>query len=409
MAKEEMIVCTKCGEKMRLTQRNCLKCGQLNYNNPDNDYMKKYVPKDDSSNGGPNEQKTYVIGQGTMNKNGKLSIYNNLRPNEVLSDKAGNLTICALVNILFYLVGLVLFFLMTLFVSDGLVDALLNRVFAFYLIFYSLSFILVYSLELLFMKANKPWWGALVPIYNSYLLYEIVMSSGWFFIFSFIPVVGVIIGLCLSYNLGKVYGVNPWLTFFFGPIMWPFMAFSNTTSYNGIVYVNRTKKDDPSSALYKWNRRVLTLAFICIIGGISSIIYDNRVFIIYKCKQLYTRSFIKDAQNIVEDAKKSIRKDKYTCSNGIPLEEQEEYYIHFNNAGAYFNSSKVSDSALSAAFYQGYIRVVKRYDVTRYYISIDDTIYGIPETSSLELKNIYAEKNIFSVLPDDVVVCDKDD
>ena len=95
MKEDELIFCPRCGEKMRKGQRNCLKCGQLNYENPSNEYMKKY----ESKHGSNLNDGTYIIGKGTVRKPSKLSIFSNSRPNEILANNAGNLTFCALFNI----------------------------------------------------------------------------------------------------------------------------------------------------------------------------------------------------------------------------------------------------------------------------------------------------------------------
>ncbi|OHA88280.1 MAG: hypothetical protein A2653_00910 [Candidatus Zambryskibacteria bacterium RIFCSPHIGHO2_01_FULL_43_25] len=42
-----------------------------------------------------------------------------------------------------------------------------------------------------FRKAGKPWWGAIIPIYNIYLLIKVSRTSVWWFWASFIPLVSV--------------------------------------------------------------------------------------------------------------------------------------------------------------------------------------------------------------------------
>lgn len=398
---DEIIFCPRCGEKMRKTQRNCLKCGQLNYENPNNAYMKKYESKNSSVNS------TYVIGKGSVHKSGNLSIFNNSRPNEMLADNAGNLMTCVSVNILIYLTGIVCSFLISFFTSGSVGETLLNNVFISFLVFYSLIFILMYSLELIFMKSNAQWWKALIPFYNLYIWCKIVLSNGFLFILFFIPVIGVIMFFIFFYKLGKVYGKNPWLTLLFGPISLPFIAFSNTTSYNGVVYINRMRGKNSVELLYKWNKRILTLFFVFIVAGICLFIYNKRQWFSDKWKQIMTMSFINDARLIIEDAKVSVENDAYTCSNGVSLSSQTEYYIFFENAGEYFNSDKVTESALSGEYYRGYVRVVNSEESVNYYISIDDNVYGINEVNFENLKKTYAEKGVYAKLPKDIVICSK--
>ena len=119
---------------------------------------------------------------------------------------------------------------------------------------------------------------------------------------------------------------------------------------------------------------------------------------------------MKDVEVILNDAKISLTDESnFTCSNGLLLSEQSTYYIPFDNAGTYFNSS-VTTSSLSDGYYQGYIKVVNPDEWsyrTKYYISVDDSIYGIEETYEYELDKSYAKKNTFATIPDDVVVCKK--
>ena len=44
------IYCSKCGAPMKEDARYCMKCGTLNYDHPDNQYMKKYMDKTNDKN-----------------------------------------------------------------------------------------------------------------------------------------------------------------------------------------------------------------------------------------------------------------------------------------------------------------------------------------------------------------------
>lgn len=403
MKEDELIFCPRCGEKMRKGQRNCLKCGQLNYENPSNEYMKKY----ESKHGSNLNDGTYIIGKGTVRKPSKLSIFSNSRPNEILANNAGNLTFCALFNIFIYVMVIVIFFLINLKIKGNILSVLLDYQFIYFLLIYSISFIFMYSLELLFMKADKKWWKALIPFYNLYLFCKIVMGSGLFFILFFIPIVGIIMYMVLFYNVGKVYGKRPWFTLLVGIFALPILAFSSTTSYNGVVYVNKVQDKSPMEVLYKFNRVILTLFFLFIIMAALLMAYNKREWFFNKYQQIKTWSFIRDVKAIVKDASDSIKEDNYECSNGISLELQTEYYITFDNAGSYFNSVRVSTSSLSDGYYRGYIRVVNYAGDLEYYISVDDTLYGIDEVNSSELNKVYPKKNFNVELPKDGVICRK--
>lgn len=49
-----------------------------------------------------------------------------------------------------------------------------------------------------FEKAGQPGWGAIIPIYNAYLLLKIAGRPGWWLILLLIPLVNVVIWLLVS-------------------------------------------------------------------------------------------------------------------------------------------------------------------------------------------------------------------
>lgn len=394
----DIIFCPRCGEKMHRNQRNCLKCGQLNYENPDNEYMKKYETDNSSLNN------TYVIGQGTFKfSNGVTSGY---RPNEILANNTGNLTGCVIFNILFYLFGLLGIYV--LFIIFGVSNILFNNTFLFTVMGYSIVFILIYSQELLFIKADKPWWGALIPFYSQYLMFEIVFGKGYLFLLTFIPIVGQIMMLILFYRLGKVFNKNSILTLIFTVFSIPFISFSSTTSYNGVIYISRSKGKDSLRYLYKCNKNILIFVFSFILGALSLFIYNERNTVIDKARHLMTFSFTKDAKTIIEDAKDSIKDNYYVCSNGKSITNQNDYYIWFDNAGDYFGSKSVSVSILSNDYYKGYIHVKVFDNKEQYYISVSDGKYGIGEVDNSKLSSVHAVKGYTVSLPKNVIICHKE-
>jgi hypothetical protein len=55
----------------------------------------------------------------------------------------------------------------------------------------------------MFVKAGKPGWAAIIPIYNIFVLLQIVGRPGWWLILFFIPVVNVVVALLVSIDLAK--------------------------------------------------------------------------------------------------------------------------------------------------------------------------------------------------------------
>jgi hypothetical protein len=57
-----------------------------------------------------------------------------------------------------------------------------------------------------FVKANQPGWAAIVPIYNIYVICELVGRPWWWLLLCFIPCVGWVVGIMLCIDLAKSFG-----------------------------------------------------------------------------------------------------------------------------------------------------------------------------------------------------------
>jgi len=66
--------------------------------------------------------------------------------------------------------------------------------------------VVLIALWKIYTKAGKPGWTVLIPIYNLYILLEIVGRPGWWLIMFLIPVVNVIFFLIISFDLAKSFG-----------------------------------------------------------------------------------------------------------------------------------------------------------------------------------------------------------
>jgi uncharacterized protein DUF5684 len=82
----------------------------------------------------------------------------------------------------------------------------------------------------LFTKAGKPGWAAIIPIYNVIVLLEIVGKPVWWVILYLIPCVNIVIALLVAIDLAKCFGkgagfgIGIWLLPF---IFVPILAFSD--------------------------------------------------------------------------------------------------------------------------------------------------------------------------------------
>ena len=87
-----------------------------------------------------------------------------------------------------------------------------------------------------FAKAGQPGWGAIVPIYNTYLMTTQILGKPilWF-ILCFIPLVNIVIGILLAVELAKAFGKSTGFAvglILLGPIFVPILGFGDAT-YQG--------------------------------------------------------------------------------------------------------------------------------------------------------------------------------
>ena len=83
----------------------------------------------------------------------------------------------------------------------------------------------------IFVKAGKPGWAAIVPIYNLIVELEIVALPWWLiFLMIFVPFANLVIGIMILFSLAKVFGKSVAFGFgllFLGFIFIPILAFSD--------------------------------------------------------------------------------------------------------------------------------------------------------------------------------------
>ncbi len=58
----------------------------------------------------------------------------------------------------------------------------------------------------IFVKAGKPGWGAIIPFYNMYCLFEMSFGTGWLFLACFVPCVNVVITIIMWIKLAQAFG-----------------------------------------------------------------------------------------------------------------------------------------------------------------------------------------------------------
>jgi hypothetical protein len=76
----------------------------------------------------------------------------------------------------------------------------------YYLLALVIGVVTIIGMWKMFAKAGKPGWGAIIPLYNMYCLYDMGWGNGWLFLLTFIPCVGAIFQIILCFKLAKAFG-----------------------------------------------------------------------------------------------------------------------------------------------------------------------------------------------------------
>lgn len=115
----------------------------------------------------------------------------------------------------------------------GLLPEVIIGILIFVLITVAISLI---SMAIVFKKANKPWWSALIPIYNFIVLLELATMPTWCIILLFVPFANIIVliiasmNLAIAFNKKKYFGIG---LFFLPFVFYPLLAFGKS-EYQGI-------------------------------------------------------------------------------------------------------------------------------------------------------------------------------
>jgi hypothetical protein len=91
----------------------------------------------------------------------------------------------------------------------------------FMLIVVAALLLIIVPMCLVFRKAGRGWWEAIIPFYNMYVL-TVITGKPWWVIFGFlIPFVNWIVPIYLYYHLSKRFGYD--ILFTFGLVFLPFI------------------------------------------------------------------------------------------------------------------------------------------------------------------------------------------
>ena len=105
---------------------------------------------------------------------------------------------------------------------------------ALFAVQFALLLLLIAAWWRIFEKAGEPGWAAIVPIYNAIVALKIAGRPLWWIVLLLIPLVGVIFGLIVLYDIAKRFGKG--FGFVLGmlvlpPIFYPLLAWGEA-QYN---------------------------------------------------------------------------------------------------------------------------------------------------------------------------------
>ena len=72
----------------------------------------------------------------------------------------------------------------------------------------------VIALWPVFAKAGFPGWGAIIPIYNLYVLIKIAGLSGFVLLLYIIPIVNLVVSIWVAVRVGRAFGQDGFFSFF---------------------------------------------------------------------------------------------------------------------------------------------------------------------------------------------------
>ena len=109
-------------------------------------------------------------------------------------------------------------------------------------------FVLV-CMWIIFRKAGKPGWAAIVPFYNLYVLFDITWGSGMRFLLLLIPIYNIILSIQTQVRLAKAFGKSGGFAaglIFLPYIFIPLLAFGKET-YQGVPVKAAPYQNNPYS------------------------------------------------------------------------------------------------------------------------------------------------------------------
>jgi hypothetical protein len=124
----------------------------------------------------------------------------------------------------------------------------------FFIIVIGLLIFLMASLWIIYTKAGKPGWAAIVPIYNIIVLLEITGRPWWWIFMFFIPIANIVFQIMTYNSLSRSFGKDEGFTVglvLLGFVFFPILAFGDARYIgpNGVP-INASTEGRPLDSVF---------------------------------------------------------------------------------------------------------------------------------------------------------------
>lgn len=93
----------------------------------------------------------------------------------------------------------------------------------FWIFYFAFLIFMIIVMWKIFVKAGKPGWGCIIPIYNIILQLEIAGRPLWWVFLMFIPLVNTVVAIIILFDIAKAFGKGT--GFGLGMLFLPFIFF----------------------------------------------------------------------------------------------------------------------------------------------------------------------------------------
>lgn len=95
----------------------------------------------------------------------------------------------------------------------------------------AVAVLMLVSVWKVFVKAGKPGWASLIPLYNAYVLLKIAGKPGWWLFLLLIPLVNLVFGFLTMLGMAERFGKGAGYALgliFLPVIFYPMLAFGSS-------------------------------------------------------------------------------------------------------------------------------------------------------------------------------------